>query len=128
MTQPAETAPAIELTPPDIEPYRAGNTGEWVAATSPTRKESYFGDWNFEAGQFENLELDFSPANSSVDPDFSPARTDQFVISFEHAIYEEISIAATFIAKRGRKLSNWTDAGGIYAPIPYEEPAGIVSR
>ncbi len=27
MTQLAETAPAIELTPPDIEPYRAGNTG-----------------------------------------------------------------------------------------------------
>jgi predicted deacylase len=27
VTQLAETAPAIEVTPPDIEPYRAGNTG-----------------------------------------------------------------------------------------------------
>ena len=33
MTQLAETAPAIELTPPDIEPYRAGNTGVPFATT-----------------------------------------------------------------------------------------------
>ncbi|MGH9336876.1 MAG: TonB-dependent receptor plug domain-containing protein, partial [Vicinamibacteria bacterium] len=43
--------------------YRAGNTGEWVAATSPTRVVSYFGDWNFETSRFENLEVNFSPSN-----------------------------------------------------------------
>ena len=33
MTQLAETAPAIELTPPDIAPYRDGNTGVPFATT-----------------------------------------------------------------------------------------------
>jgi predicted deacylase len=33
VTQLAETTPAIEVTPPDIEPYRAGNTGVPFATT-----------------------------------------------------------------------------------------------
>ncbi len=104
--------------------YRAGNTGEWVAATSPTRLQSYFGDWNFSTSSFENLVVDSSPSNASVDPDFRPARTDQFILSLERELFENIGLSATYIAKRGRHLSNWVDIGGIYAPVPYVDDVG----
>jgi hypothetical protein len=104
--------------------YRAGNTGEWVAATSPTRVVSYFGDWNFETSEFENLEVNSSPSNASVDPDFDPARTDQFILSVEREIMDGLNLSATFIAKRSRNLSNWMDVGGVYAPIPYVDDVG----
>jgi outer membrane receptor protein involved in Fe transport len=104
--------------------YRAGNTGEWVAATSPTRVQSFFGDWNFETDSFENLVLNGSPANASVDPGFDPARTDQFIVSLEREIVQNFGVSATYIGKRGRRLSNWTDVGGIYAPVPYVDDVG----
>jgi outer membrane receptor protein involved in Fe transport len=104
--------------------YRAGNTGEWVAATSPTRQLSYFGDWNFATDSFENLVVDSSPSNASVDPDFRPARTDQFIVSVERELFQNFGLSATYIAKRGRHLSNWVDTGGIYAPVPYVDDVG----
>lgn len=104
--------------------YRAGNTGEWVAATSPTRIVSFVGEWDFQTSMFENLEVDFSPSNASVDPNFEPARTDQFIISVERELVEDLNLTATFIAKRGRNLTNWNDTGGIYAPVPYVDDVG----
>ncbi len=104
--------------------YRAGNTGEWVAATSPTRQLSYFGDWNFSTSSFENLVVNSSPSNAFVDPDFRPARTDQFILSLERELFENLGVSATYIAKRGRHLSNWADVGGIYAPVPYVDDVG----
>jgi hypothetical protein len=104
--------------------YRAGNTGEWVAATSPTRVQSLFGDWNFQTSSFENVVVNSTPSNARVDPDLGPARTDQFTLSLERELFKVLNVAATFVAKRGRHLSNWQDVGGIYAPVPYVDDAG----
>lgn len=104
--------------------YRAGNTGEWVAATSPTRVQSLFGDWNFATSRFENVVVNGVPSNASVDPGIEPARTDQFTLSLERELFPLVNVAATFVLKRGRNLSNWTDTGGIYAPVPYVDNVG----
>lgn len=104
--------------------YRAGNTGEWVAATSPTRVQSLFGDWNFQTSRFENVVVNGVPSNASVDPGLEPARTDQFTLSLERELFPLVNVAATFVVKRGRNLSNWVDAGGIYAPVPYVDDVG----
>ncbi len=105
--------------------YRAGNTGEWSAATSPTRVQSLLGDWNFVTGQFENIVVNSTPSNAAVDPDLKPARTDQFTLSLEHELFKTLNVAATFVMKRGRHLSNWEDVGGIYAPVPYVDDVGV---
>lgn len=104
--------------------YRAGNTGEWVGITSPTRLPSFFGNWNFQTSLFENIEVNATPANASVDPNLDPARTDQFVVSLEREVLGNLNLAASYIAKRGRNLSNWADTGGIYAPITYVDNVG----
>lgn len=104
--------------------YRAGSTGEWVGATSPTRVQSLFGDWNFQTSRFENVEVNSTPSNASVDPTLDPARTDQFILSIERELLEVLNLAAIFVVKRGRNMSNWVDTGGIYAPISYVDDVG----
>lgn len=104
--------------------YRAGNTGEWSAATSPTRVQSLFGDWNFQTSMFENVVVNSTPSNARVDPDIEPARTDQFTLSLERELFQTLNLAATVLIKRGRHLSNWEDIGGIYAPVPYVDDQG----
>jgi outer membrane receptor protein involved in Fe transport len=104
--------------------YRPGSTGEWVAIASPTRVVAHRGDWNFQTGRFENTEVSFSPSNAAVDPDFSPGRTDQFVVSIERELFKTVNLSASYILKRGRNLSNWTDVGGVYEPFSYVDNEG----
>ncbi len=104
--------------------YRAGNTGEWSAATSPTRVQSLFGDWNFQTSRFENVVVNSTPSNARVDSNIDPARTDQFAVSLERELFKTLNLAATLVVKRGRHLSNWEEVGGIYAPVPYVDDTG----
>lgn len=104
--------------------YRGGSTGEWVAFASPTRVVAFRGDWDFQNSRFVNTEVAFSPSNASVDPDIEPARTDQFVVSLEREIVGSVNLAAAYILKRGRNLSNWRDVGGVYEPFSYVDNIG----
>jgi outer membrane receptor protein involved in Fe transport len=104
--------------------YRAGNTGEWSAATSPTRVQSLFGDWNFQTSTFESVVVNSTPSNARVDSNIVPARTDQFTVSLERELFQTLNLAATVVVKRGRNLSNWEEVGGIYAPVPYVDDTG----
>jgi outer membrane receptor protein involved in Fe transport len=104
--------------------HRGGSTGEWVAFASPTRVVALRGDWDFQTSQFVDTEVAFSPSNASVDPDIEPARTDQFVVSLERELFGSLNLGATYLLKRGRTLSNWTDMGGIYAPFSYVDNEG----
>lgn len=59
-----------------------------------------------------------------VDAAFKNPYTDQFVAGIEHELMKNVGVSLNYIHKRGRNFGGWTDIGGRYTPVIYEDTEG----
>ena len=60
-----------------------------------------------------------------VDRDFKNPYTDQFVAGFERELAKNVGLSVNYVYKRGRHFGAWTDVGGTYTPVTYEDVEGV---
>lgn len=104
--------------------YRGIITGE-LSQIGPAVATVYLGTWNFEENAFNNdLEVVFDNSNLSVDPNYKPPHTDQFIVGLEHQLARDVGVRVNYTYKRGRNFPAWQDVGGEYVQVPYVDDVG----
>jgi len=97
--------------------YRGVITGEF-SSTGPSVSPVFLGDYNFDTGQLENLELISDTSNLRVDSQYKSPYTDQFIVSLEREIVKNLGFSLHYVHKRGEKYGAWRDARGMYVSEP----------
>jgi outer membrane receptor protein involved in Fe transport len=107
--------------------YRGIVTGEF-SAVGPSIPPLFLGNYNFDSGQLEDLELVQDNTNLQVDPGYKNPYTDQFIASLEREVARNMALSFHYVYKRGRNYGAWTDIRGVYEDETLEDPdtgAGI---
>jgi outer membrane receptor protein involved in Fe transport len=104
--------------------HRTITTGDFANIVGPSIKPIYFGTYNFQTNQYENLERITDNANLNIDPDMKSPYTDQLILSLDRELTTDLGLSFVYVHKRGRDFSAWQDLGGIYAEVPFVDSAG----
>ena len=99
-------------------------TGEFANMIGPNVKPYYQGTYNFVTKQVEDLFLTSSSENLSVASDYSPPRTDQFVVGFERELTPKMGVQVNYVRKWGRNFGAWRDTVGTYVQVPIIDNTG----
>jgi outer membrane receptor protein involved in Fe transport len=104
--------------------YRSIVTGEFDAAT-PSVSPRFLFDGTYDSrGNPNNTELVSDNTQLRIDPDFENPYTDQYIVSFEQQLHNDLGFSASFVYKKSENQSAWNDIGGIYAPVTFVDSAG----
>ena len=104
--------------------YRGIITGE-LSQIGPAVATKYLGTWDFDTNAFnDDLEVVYDNSNLSVDPNYKPPKTDQYIVGLEHQFGRDIGLSVNYTYKRGRDFPAWQDVGGQYAQVPYVDDVG----
>jgi Carboxypeptidase regulatory-like domain len=99
-------------------------TGEFANMIGPNVKPYYQGTYNVATGHVEDLFLTSSSENLSVAADYSPPRTDQFVVGFERELTPKMGVQVNYVRKWGRNFGAWRDTVGTYVQVPIVDNTG----
>jgi len=99
-------------------------TGEFANIIGPNVKPYYIGTYNFATGKIEDLSLESSSENLSVDSNYHPPRTDQFIIGFERELTSKMGLQVNYVRKWGRDFGSWHDTVGTYVQVPVVDNSG----
>src|SRR5262245_56175913 len=69
-------------------------------------------------------ELVSDNTNRTVDPSFKDPRTDQYIVGFEHELFENFGLQVNYVYKRGQDFGSWQDIRGSYTRVPYVDSVG----
>ncbi len=104
--------------------HRAVATGEFANVIGPSIKPIFFGFYDFDTASLFDLQQITDNSNLLVDPDYDAPRTDQFILSFEHQLSQNIGLNLNLVRKRARNFPAWQDIGGIYQDVIYIDDQG----
>jgi hypothetical protein len=105
--------------------YRQIITCEYCLNIGASPHDLLFGDWDFEAGDFFDLEVFESiPGNRAIDPDYRNPYTDQFIVGFDRELAPRLALQLNYAYKRGRDYSTWNDIAGVYEDLVYIDDQG----
>ena len=99
--------------------HRAITTGEFANVIGPSIKPIFAGFYDLTSdGFFEDTLFQITDnSNLAVDPGYDSPRTDQFILSVERQLGNNIGLNLNLVHKRGREFGAWRDIGGIYEPV-----------
>jgi outer membrane receptor protein involved in Fe transport len=98
--------------------YKAIVTGEF-SGTAPSISPLSLGNYNFETGQLEDLEVVADNTNLQVDPNYKNPYTDQYVVSLEREVVRNLGVSLHYVHKRSRNYGAWQDIRGQYVDEPF---------
>ena len=99
--------------------HRAITTGEFANVVGPSIKPIFGGFFDLTTNSFfeDTLFQLTDNANLNIDPGYDSPRTDQFILSVERQLSNNIGLNLNLVHKRGRDFGAWQDIGGIYEEV-----------
>jgi hypothetical protein len=101
--------------------YRGIVTGEFTGVTPSITPRFLFDGTYDDAGNPQNLELVSDISNLHVDPNFKDPTTDQFILSFEREIAQNLGVSVNYVYKKGKDYGGWIDTAGTYESVPFTD-------
>ncbi len=101
--------------------YRGIVTGEFTGVTPSITPRFLFDGTYDDAGNPQNLELVSDISNLHVDPSFKDPTTDQFILSFEREIAQNLGVSVNYVYKKGKHYGGWIDTAGTYESVPFTD-------
>jgi outer membrane receptor protein involved in Fe transport len=104
--------------------HRAIATGEFANVIGPSIKPIFAGFYDLPSGTFFDLFQITDNSNLTVDPRYDSPRTDQYILTLERQLANNIGLNLNLVHKRGRDFGAWRDFGGIYDQVTYIDDVG----
>jgi len=104
--------------------HRTITTGDFSNIIGPSIPPIFYGTYNSQTGELENLERFSDTSNLHIDPDLVSPHTDQFILSLDRELTKDLGVSFIYVNKRGRNFSAWQDITGVYAEVPYTDNVG----
>jgi len=100
------------------------NTGEFANIVGPNIKPTLQGSYDTVTGDISNLFVQTSNANLSISSNYTPPRTDQFILSLERELTATMGLQVSYVRKWGRNYGGWSDYVGTYVQEPITDNTG----